>query len=143
MAQFKNYDPGRIIITFKGALIQGYAEGTFVKVSRAEETFKMSAGAGGDVVRVRNRNKTGSVVITLQAASSSNVTLQANHDLDELTGLGYGALQIKDLNGTTLYIAEKAWVQKPADGEYGADNPNREWTIDCAELLMKNGTALV
>lgn len=143
MAQFKNYDPGRIIIIFKGAQIQGYAEGSFVKASRAEETFKTSAGAGGDVVRVRNRNKMGSVVVTLQAASASNDVLQAFLDTDEATGLGYGALMIKDLNGTTLVVAEKAWVQKPADSEYSADAPNREWTIDCAELLIKNGGSVV
>lgn len=143
MAQFKNYDPGRIIVIFKGAQIQGYAEGTFVKASRAEETFKTSAGAGGDIVRVRNRNKMGSVVITLQAASTSNDVLQGFHDIDELTGLGYGSLMIKDLNGLTLINAEKAWVNKPADGEYGAESPNREWTIDCAELSIKNGGAVV
>jgi len=143
MATFKNYDPGRIIVTFKGAQIQGYAEGTFVKASRAEETFKTNVGAGGDVVRIRNRNKMGSVVVTLQAASSSNDTLQSFVDLDELTGLGYGALMIKDLNGTTLVVAEKAWVQKPADAEYGAENPNREWIIDCAEIVVKNGGSVV
>lgn len=143
MAAFKNYDPGRIIVIFKGAQIQGYAEGSFVKASRSEETFKTSVGAGGDVVRVRNRNKMGSVVITLQAAAASNDVLQAFHDTDELTGLGYGALMIKDLNGSTLITAEKAWIQKPADGEYGADSPSREWTIDCAEIIIKNGGAVV
>lgn len=143
MPAFKNYDPGRIIITFKGAQIQGYAEGVFVKATRNEESFKAQSGAGGDVVRVRNRNKMGQVVITLQAASDSNDILQAFADVDELTGLGYGPLMIKDLNGTTLILAEKAWVVKPADGEYGADAPNREWTIECAELDMKNGGSLV
>lgn len=140
---FKNYDPGRIIIVFKGFQIQGYADGTFVKAGRKEETFKSSVGAGGDVVRVRNRNKMGDVVVTLQAAAESNDVLQAFADLDEETGLGYGALLVKDLNGTTLYTADKAWIEKPADGEFASDSSNREWTIACAQLVMKNGGAVV
>lgn len=143
MAKFNNYDPGRIIVTFKGAQIQGYADGTFVKWSRRVETFKDSAGAGGDVVRVRSRDKRGTVVITLQAASSSNDVLQAFADADEATGLGYGTLMIKDANGTTLIVAEKAWVEKLPDGEYATDASNREWTIACAELVIKNGGSLV
>lgn len=143
MAQFKNYDPGRIIVVFKGAQIQGYADGTFVKASRSAETFKSNVGAGGDVVRVRSRNKLGQVVITLQAASSSNDVLQAIADADENTGAAYGSLMIKDLNGTTLVVASTAWVVKPADAEYAADASNREWTIECAELKISNGGSVV
>lgn len=139
MATFKNYDPSKVIVTFKGIQVQGYAESTFVKASRAEETFKTNVGAGGDVVRVRNRNRMGTVVVTLQMSSPTNDLLQAIATQDEITGDQYGSLQIKDLNGTTYVTAEKAWIQKPADAEFGADSPNREWSIDCAELVIKNG----
>ena len=136
------YDPQRIIITFKGTQILGFADGTFVKCARAEATFKTKVGAYGDVVRTRNRNKMGSCVLTLQQTSLSNDLLSLSLFNDELTGTGAGSLVVKDLNGTTLYQAEKAWVQKPADGEYADDATDREWTIDCGELSVYNGGAV-
>lgn len=140
---FKQYDPGQIVVIFKGVQILGYASGTFVKASRTKETFAMSVGAGGDVVRVRSRDKTGSVAITIQAASPTNDVLTGFIASDEATGSGVGALLIKDLYGTTLITADKAWLEKPADGEYAADSPDREWTICCAELFISNGGSTV
>ena len=57
MADFKNYDPGKIVVVFRGILISGYAEGTFVNAERNEDSFEVSVGAGGDVTRVRKRNR--------------------------------------------------------------------------------------
>ena len=133
------YDPGKIIILFRGKQILGFADGTFVKEMRAEESFKNKAGANGDVVRTRNRNKMGSVTVTLQSTSLSNDDLSSALALDELSGTGAGALLVKDLLGNSLIQAEKAWVQKPADAPFGDDAENREWTLDCGEINIFNG----
>lgn len=133
------YDPGKVIVTFKGVQVLGFSDGTFVKTTRAEASFKTKVGAYGDVVRTRNRNKMGSVVLTLQQTSLSNDVLSTSLALDEATGTGAGTLLIKDLNGTSLFESAVAWVQKPADGSYGDDAENREWTIDCGELKIFNG----
>lgn len=133
------YDPGKVIVTFKGIQILGFADGTFVKASRSEAAFKTKVGAYGDVVRTRNRNKMGSVVLTLQQTSLSNDALSAALLNDETSGTGAGTLMIKDLNGTTLFESSVAWVNKMADGEFGDDATNREWTVDCGELKIFNG----
>lgn len=143
MALFRNYDPGRIIVVFNGVQIQGYGPDTFVKCARDEDMFTETAGANGDVVRVRNRNRMGKVTITLQDASPSNDLLSAFAASDELTGLAYGALMVKDLNGTTLVQAANAWVKKMADIEYGSDAGIQEWTIQAAELEMFAGGEIV
>ena len=141
----KNYDPGRVVVTL-GAIIVGYMDGSFVKVARNEATFKTQVGAGGDVTRVRSRNKTGAVTITLQQSSPSNDYLSGLHAIGELTGfagLDIRPLTVKDLNGTTLYHAAEAWVEKPADGEFADDGLGREWTIACAELKMHSGGSVL
>lgn len=134
MAFFKNYDPGQIVVVFNGVQLQGYGPDTFVKASRDEDAFTEQVGANGDVVRVRNRNRMGKVVVTLQDGSPSNDLLSTFAQTDERTGLGYGALMIKDLNGTTLIQAANAWVKKVADLEYAKAAGVNEWTLAAAEL---------
>lgn len=143
MSDFHNYDPSRIVATFAGILIRGYADGTFIGAERAEDAFAKSVGAQGDVTRIRNRDRSGMVTFTLQAESPSNDQLTAKAVLDELFGTGTGALLVKDLNGTTLLHAEVAWIRKLPNVEYAKDGGSREWVIDCAELEMSVGGAVV
>jgi len=139
----RQYDPKKIVITFGGILIQGFAEGTFVNAERNEDAFEISVGAGGDVTRVRNQNKSGLVTLTLQAESPTNDLLSARHSVDEQFGTGAGALFIKDLNGTTLISAESAWIRKYPANEYGDAGSSREWMIECDSLEILAGGSLV
>lgn len=143
MATFRNYDPGRIVVVWNGIQIQGFAPDTFVKASRNEANFTEQVGADGAVVHSRNRNRTGKVVFTLQDASSSNDALSIAAQADELTGLNYGPLMIKDLNGTTLIQSANSRIEKYADAEYAAEAGTNEWTIMCAELEMFLGGEVV
>jgi hypothetical protein len=143
MAYFKNYDPARIIVVFNGVQLQGYADGTFVKCARDEDAFTSNVGAAGDVVRVRNRNRMGTVTVTLQDASPSNDLLSGMAQTDESTGLAYGALMVKDLNGTTLIQAAAAWIKKTADVEFAKEQGNQEWVISASELIVFSGGELV
>lgn len=140
---FKNYDPGQVVASFKGIQLLGFMDGTFISAERAEDAFEMAVGAQGDVTRVRNRNRTGTVTVTLQAASPANDLLSAQAALDELAGVGYGPLLVKDLNGTTVLEAPIAWLKKVPTVEFGDEASGREWMFDCSELIMAVGGAIV
>lgn len=132
---FRNYDPAQIIVSFKGVQLQGFAPGTFVRVERDEDTFGEQAGAGGDVVRVRSRNRMGKVTVILLQSSPSNDYLSARAAEDELTGIAYGEISLKNLNGATIVAGgSDAWIRKPAQIEYGAEVSNREWVFQVADL---------
>lgn len=134
------YDPGRVVMTFRGILINGgYMDGTFISAERAEDGFKMSVGAAGDVTRVRSRNRTGTVTLTLQAADSINDLLAAVVAEDEFFGTGFGSLMVKDLNGTTLIDAPIAWIKKVPKTDFADDASGREWAFDCAQLTITPG----
>lgn len=143
MPMFKNYDPARVVVTFKGIPIRGYMDGTFVSIERDEDSFEKAVGAAGDVTRVRNRNRAGRATITIQQSSPTNDELSANVLLDEQTGLGYGPFMVKDLNGTTLASAAVAWLTRPASVSFADGAEGREWMIDCADLTLAVGGALV
>lgn len=143
MADFKNYDPQLVVASFRGIPLLGPMDGTFITVERAEDAFSMAVGAAGDVTRIRNRNRTGSVTITLKAESPGNDLFSAVALEDELFGTGVGTFLLKNLNGTTVCEAPIAWIRKVANVEYGDEGSGREWVIDCAELTMFVGGAIV
>src|SRR6266702_8686783 len=130
----KTYDPNQIKANFGPHLLTGFAKGTFIKVTRDEDTFKKYVGADGVVTRIRSRNKSGSIEFTLSQASPSNDFLSAIALQDELLGTGIMPAAVKDMNGTTLAAGGEAWVVKPAETEYGDDATTRPWKIDVAQL---------
>jgi hypothetical protein len=146
MAIPRNYDPGRVTLVVNGQQITGFADGTFIKVSRMTPTFSSKAGAGGEVVRTRSRDKRGKIEITLLPSSSSNDFLSALLATDEQIAGGVGAIgasMLKELNGTTLASAETTWVTQPADLEFAVDPSNRAWVLECADLKMLVGGLLL
>lgn len=136
MADFNNYDPKKVICSFAGIELLGYAEGTFVSAERQEDAYELSVGSAGDVTRVKNNNRTGTITVTLQHASPTNDRLSSQYATDELSGLATGSFIIKDLLGTTLVTAPQAWIKKLPTVEYGDTGPTREWTFDCSELIV-------
>lgn len=138
----KTYDPGQVIVSFAGVVLQGFAPDTFVTVERDEDGWMKTAGADGEVCRTRNRNRMGRVTVTLLQSSQSNDALSALAILDELSAGGSGPLLIRDLNGTTLVAVQNAWIAKFANAEFGKELGNREWPIDCDKIEMLVGGAL-
>ncbi len=147
MATPKNYDPGRIVLVINGTQIQGYAPDTFVKVSRSVPTFTQKAGADGQVVRTKSRNKMGQFEITLLASSSSNDVLATMQAADE-NGNGspssaVGPAMLKDLNGNTLCAGTNGWVTQPPDIEYAVESGNRTWIVACDDLTIFAGSSVL
>lgn len=132
------FDPKQVVTEFAG-IVTGYAGGTFLKAARANPTWKTVVGSDGTVVRVRSRDATGMVTLTLMQSSPTNDIFSALAALDELSGEGVLPLLIKDLNGTGLVIASEAWIEGPSELGYGADLENREWKIMCADITILGG----
>lgn len=143
MADFKQYDPARVVMTYRGIPIRGYMDGTFISVERASDSFEKAVGAGGDVARVRSRDRSGRVTLTLQQTAPVNDLLSAIAIEDELFGTGLGPLMVKDVNGTTLLLASIAWIVRPANVEFGDSLSGREWIFDCADLNMGVGGSVL
>lgn len=137
-----SFDPSQLTVTFLGAALHGWAEGTFLKAARNEESFFIQVGSDGEIARARNKNRSGRVTFTLQQTSTANDVLSAAQQLDEgrvaagVSGKGYGALNIVDQNGSTIISAAVAWVTKPAEAEFSKELGHREWVLECAELVM-------
>lgn len=130
----RTYDPRNVLASFGSVSITGFADGTFVNIERASDAFSKVVGAGGDVVRTRNRDRSGTVTFTLLASAPENDLLAAIAAEDELAGTGVRPIMVKELNGTTLAAAQNAWVRKVPNAEYAKEHGTREWAIDVEAL---------
>lgn len=133
----KNYDPGRVVVIVNGVQIQGFGEGTFVKVSRLTPSFSDKVGADGEVVRTKSHDRRGTIELTLMQSSPSNDYLSALCLTDEQVDQGVGAVgpsMVKELNGTSVMGGAQSWVTQPAEAEYAAESGMRTWVIRVAKL---------
>lgn len=125
----RTYDPKFIIATFGEVLFTGYADGTFITITRNGNLFDKRKGADGSVDRINMNASDFEVVITLMQTSLTNDGLSALALLDRVSNLGVKPLTITDLNGTTLFFARQAWIQADPNDEDGDTLGNREWTF--------------
>lgn len=132
----KTYDPGRVKITFGGVPLSGFADGTFIKVSRSSDGFTKIVGTDGTVTRTKSLDKSGEIVVTLSQSSSVNAALTAIALIDETSNRGVLPIAIAEMATGNVYVSGYAWIKKQPDAEYGKESTNREWTFECAELRM-------
>lgn len=133
----KTYSPEDIAVVVGGRTLAGFAD-TIVTVARNEDAYTLYVGTDGEPTRNKNPNRSGRVTITLKGSSDDNLYLSGLAATDELTKLGTVPVLVKDTNGNSLYTAAEAWIVKPADAEFAKEVGDREWILECAELIMVN-----
>lgn len=137
----KVYEPDRVVITLGTILMSGFADGTFVTIDNNEDAFTLQMGTDGDGTRSKSNNQSATISVSLMQSSDTNILMSALHNTDINTpgGDGIVPLLIKDLEGTTLYTAEKAWIKKAPSAEFAREATAREWTIETDKLVRVDG----
>jgi hypothetical protein len=128
------FDPGKFTLIVGGFPIGGFADGTAIKVSRTNQAYTKHTGLDGVVSRVRSRDKSGEITITLAQTSPSNDVMSAFALADELNDAGVVPVLVKDGNGRSVALSGYAWIRKLPDQDYGKEISNREWVMDTADL---------
>jgi hypothetical protein len=137
----RNFDAKSIIQVFAGIPISGYAKGTFVSIEFNEDAFNLTIGADGEGCRAKSNNESAQITFTLMQSSAVNDLLSAIHNLDKTSpgGDGIGPYLLKDLFGTTIIAAEKAWIKKMATAAYGTEPSDREWVLETDFAIVNLG----
>jgi len=135
MANTKDYDPKKISVMVGSHTVEGLADGTFVTVSRNNQTWTVSSGAGGEHARSKSNDKSGTMELTLMATSATNDVLTGHMLADEKIGSsGKFTFNILDAHGKTAVGTLEAWVQQPPSVEYGKELGDRVWTLESGEI---------
>lgn len=136
----KTYDFKSVAVIIGGRIMSGFAEGDdAIQIGFDNNHWSTQVGADGEVTRSKGNNNTGTLKIKLQQTSESNDVLSAFYQSDRLANSGKFPLMVKDNSGTSLYVAEDAWIEKVADSSFGANAGDREWTIKIANLVATLG----
>jgi hypothetical protein len=136
----KDYDPRKVTVSIGGINAEGFADGTFISVSRNNQTWTTVSGASGEVSRSKSNDFTGTIELTLLQTSKTNDFLTSKLIADEgPDNAGKFAFALIDANGTTLVGSTECWVQQPPTIEYGKELGDRVWTLEAANLKMTIG----
>ena len=138
----KDYDPNKVTINLGGHIAEGFADGTFVTVTRNNPTWQVASGASGEHARAKTNDRTGTAELTLMQTSKTNDWLTSKMLLDEgPDNAGKFTFGIIDANGSTVVAAVEGWVQQPPSTEFGKELGDRVWTIEFGDVeLFVGGT---
>lgn len=130
------YDPSKVIVTIDDRIVNGFADGEFIKVVMDEDIYQKVKGADGEVTRIRNSSQSGSIELTLMASSPSNGDLNGLIGYPEPVTIG-----ISDLSGYTVFLGHRCWIKKAPDLSFGKEIGDTVWTIDSANIQTDYGGA--
>lgn len=124
------YHLNDVSFTFCGVpFTGGYGEGGAIKIAFNAELYENVIGVSGDVVRSTNNDKSANIEVTLLQTSEYNKTLKTLQSLQSV-----GPLLIRDRRNGDELVAQRAWVQKRPDYEFGQKSVDRVWTIKAERL---------
>lgn len=123
------YDPSAVNIVIGASIISGFAEGSFLTVSKTEDDYTTTNGTDGLVARNAIIDKRAQLTIRLLQTSDSNGYLLS------LRNLGIPvAMQVKDQVGNTQMSAANVWVRKVTDVDFDREATGREWVLETDNL---------
>lgn len=146
------YSPKDIKIIISGTVkdithvVNGYAEGEFVRISRVTPYSDIYDGGDDTNLRVIRNSKRHEVTLTLHQGSESNDLLSQLFYLDTIHRRNEYVfdITIKDSGGRTLFYGKNAFIPSTPDVGFGTEASEREWTIavTCANPFHIGGNAL-
>jgi hypothetical protein len=130
----KTYRASEVSVSFGGAVISGYGDGTFLSISYNNDFFSLSKGADGEGLRSSSEDLSARVTLTLMQGSSSNDVLSGFFQADINGDTGGVPFLVKDASGRMLFSSASMWIVKFPDVERGKEGSMVEWVLETNAL---------
>ena len=149
MATLKEYDPGKVVVTWNGlTLSDGVATGTFITHAQTTANSTLSMNGDGGGTRVKSRDLSGSITLTLAQTSDVNQKLTELYESENLQSDPANVvsdLTVEDFSsdGSEL-VAEKAHIAAVANFERSTDGLTTQWIFEspCVRPRNNGGNSL-
>lgn len=121
--------------------VVGFMEDSMVTVTPAVDRYTPYNGADNTGARIKNGNKSASVVLTLQQTSPSNDVLTELLLKDSVSRRNSGmfSVLVKDASGRSLASARQAYLTKLPEMAFTSGMSSREWTIYAFNAELYSG----
>lgn len=134
------YSPSDVLITIAGMhSVSGYADGTFVRITKDMKPFTKVRAMDGEVARMYHDDTGYKVELTLMQSSSTNNILTMLYNIDTVTKMGKFPLFIKDSRGQTNFLAATAWIEQIPEVTFGPSLSERTWVFGCSDAVLTIG----
>lgn len=130
----RGYAPHEVLATVGGLPVVAFGEDEFITVKQNEEDSTLQMGASGEAAVSISNNKSGRISFKVMQGSESNDIMMAAYIAWHATKVPT-AIFVKDLNGRSLHIAEKAWPVKVPDKAYAKKNGEVEWEFESPQIV--------
>lgn len=134
------YSPSDVTITLAGMhSVSGYADGTFVRITKDMKPFSKVRAMDGEISRMYFEDAGYKVELTLMQSSSTNNVLTSLYNIDAATRMGKFPLFVKDGRGQTSFLAATAWIEQLPEVTFGAELNTRTWILGCSDVVLTVG----
>lgn len=125
------FSPEDVTISLSGFVIKDLAPDSFVEVIPNAPSFLHVDGIRGKTTRVRQRNKSGTIILRIQQTSPVNDLLSKIVLEDEIQMTGLLEVAISDAGGSTTSLYQNCYIREVAKLSYsGSELQPREWYIN-------------
>lgn len=139
------YMPEEVSMTLIGNgwthTVSGFADGTFINVSRMSPASELTMGSDLTAFRTKRRNKASNIGVTLHQAATSNAVFQDIQIADEEDSRNRFIfnVMIKDSSGMTKFFARQAFISTIPDTTFSSGAENRDWAIQAVSMVSNIG----
>ncbi|WP_443699032.1 hypothetical protein [Pseudomonas sp.] len=120
------YSPSDVSLTIGGYVITGWDNFT---ISRRVKGFSPIYGIRGKNTRVKSKDTSATISISLIQTSPSNDVLGYIHELDLDEGTARINLMLKDTSGKSVFSSNEAFITSYPTVSYTGDFTYRNWEI--------------
>ncbi len=133
-----SYAPHEVLVTVNGFPITGFGEDEFCTAEKNSDDGELTIGADGEGAVSRSRDESGTITITCGAQSAANDIMMAAYAAFKAIG-AVSVVFVKDLNGRSLHMAERAFPKKLPPKKYGKKAGEVQWQWVTDKLVSNVG----
>lgn len=138
--ELANYCPEDINCLAFGIPLNGFAEGTFITISKDKVPYGATETADGMTARLFTNSQTYTIQLTFHRGSTSNDVLTKLWQLDEITQKAKFPLFIKDLSGTDLFFSTNTWIESLPNMVQSSTFDSRTWILRSSQAVINVGS---
>lgn len=131
------YDPSQVILLLGGWSPYGFAEDTKITISKSGDIITPYGGTDGDVSLALQRNKMGTLTMSLANTSGANEVLCAFHEQMYLSRIAAFPVFLRDPKG--FIINTIGWIQGQPDYTIGSEVEAVDWVIGLKDATLSRG----